>query len=301
MAILGIDIGGTQIKAGLVSSDGSVLEVRRIPSPATIAQFRREFPKLLAPLRMDSIDGAGIGCKGIIQSETAHVLNLPGTMNYLEGEILGRYLPAGTKIAADNDARVALAGEIAWGAAKGRRNAIMLTLGTGVGGGVLAEGRIVRGSNAVAGHLGHYTVRPDGPLCICGNRGCLETYFSARAIESAAAAMHHRGIATRIPPNAACQDVFDAAAQGDAPAMLIVSEAIAHLAAAIAGMLFMLDPEVVILGGQITSAGDQLFVPLRKQVWERTLPFLRKQTPIVLAELVDSSGVAGAAALLLAG
>jgi glucokinase len=301
MAILGIDIGGTQIKAGLVTAEGRVLEVRRIPSPATIEEFRQEFPKLLAPLRVDSIDGAGIGCKGIIQSGTAQVLNLPGTMNYLEGEILGRYLPPGTKIAADNDARVALAGEIAWGAAKGRRNAIMLTLGTGVGGGILAEGRIVRGANAVAGHLGHYTVRPDGPLCICGNRGCLETYFSARAIESAAAAMRHRGIATRIPANPSCQDVFGAAAQGDAPAMWIVGEAVSHLAAAIAGMLFMLDPEVVILGGQIASSGGQLFHPLREQVWERTLPFLRKRTPIVPAELMDSSGVAGAAALLLDG
>lgn len=300
MAILGIDIGGTQIKAGLVTCEGNVLEVRRIPSPATIGDFRRDFPLLLAPLLKEPLDGAGVGCKGIIHPQTAHVLNLPGTMNYLEGEVLGQYLPAGTRIAADNDARVALAGEIAWGAAKGRRNAIMLTLGTGVGGGVLAEGRIVRGADSFAGHLGHYTVHPDGPLCICGNRGCLETYFSARAMESAAAAMHHRGVPTRIPLQPTCQQVFDAAAQGDTPASLIVGEAIAKLAAALAGMILMLDPEVVILGGQIASAGEQLFVPLRQQVYERTRPFLRKETPIVLAQLVDSSGVAGAAALLVA-
>lgn len=300
MAILGIDIGGTQIKAGLVTRDGKVLETQRIASPPALDEFRRAFPALLAPFLSDPVDGVGIGCKGILHPETAHVLNLPGTMNYLEGETLSRYLPPGTKVAADNDARVALAGEMAWGAAKGCRNAIMLTLGTGVGGGIVAEGRMVHGSGAVAGHLGHYTVRPDGPLCICGNRGCLETYFSARAIESAAAAMHHRGVATRIPAAPTCQQVFDAAHEGDVPARLILDEAIGHLASAIAGMLFMLDPEVVILGGQIASAGDRLFVPLREQVYARAEQFLRKQTPIVLAELVDASGVAGAAALLLA-
>lgn len=298
MAILGIDIGGTQIKAGLVTAEGQVLESRRTDTPATIDEFARSIRQISAGLA-ERCEGAGIGCKGRLQPGTTRVEALPGTLHYLEGQELASFLPAGLAVVADNDACMALAGEIAWGAARGRRNALMLTLGTGVGGGILADGRILRGAAGIAGHLGHYTAVTEGALCICGNRGCLETIFSARAIESAASAMIHRGVATKIPSNPTCEQVFEAAAEGDLPAQRILNEATAVLAGAIAGLIFIFDPEIIILGGQIAAAGGPLFTPVRRDVWQRTEPYLRRQIPIVGSELKGDTGVAGAAALFL--
>jgi len=211
--LLGVDIGGTQIKAASVDESGSIVQSRRVNTPASLSEFRQAVISVLQELIPPTgVRALGIGCKGIINPETSRVDALPGTLHYLEGhllsEILAPALPARTMIVADNDARVALAGEIAWGTARTYRNALMLTLGTGVGGAVLVDGRILRGSTGAAGHIGHLTIDPDGVLCICGNRGCLETVFSARAIESEAfSAMHRGGIGTeQVPRNAVIRD-----------------------------------------------------------------------------------------------
>jgi glucokinase len=212
-------------------------------------------------------------------------------------------LPAGVPIAADNDARVALAGEVAWGAARKCRNVVMLTLGTGVGGGVVADGRVLRGATGAAGHIGHLTVDPFGVLCICGNRGCLETVFSARTIESEAFAAIHRGTESRLLAHGdklpSCAEVFELARQGDAVASDIIRKATVVLGGAIAGLAFVFDPELIILGGQISEAGDVLLGPLRAEVRWRTQGLLRREIPIVRSALVDPSGVLGAAALAL--
>lgn len=307
--LLGIDIGGTQIKGATVDETGAVAQSLRIDTPASLDEFRQALPRLIRQLSASAtaVMAVGIGCKGIINPETTRVEVLPGTLHYLEGQLLAEIvapaLPPGVPIAADNDARVALAGEVAWGAARQCRNVVMLTLGTGVGGGVLADGRVLRGATGAAGHIGHLTVDPFGVLCICGNRGCLETVFSARSIESEAFAAIHRGTESRLlgcgakPPS--CADVFDLARQGDAIASDIIRKATVVLGAAIAGLAFVFDPERVILGGQISEAGDVLLGPLRAEVRWRTQPFLRREIPIVRSTLVDPSGVIGAAALAL--
>jgi len=208
---------------------------------------------------------------------------------------------------ADNDARVALAGEMVWGAARGRDNAFMLTLGMGVGGAALVDGRLLRGHSGVAGHLGHLTVEPDGPLCACGNRGCLETVFSARAIEGEAWAAVHRGCASTLtrlfreqPQLATCRTIFQAAREGDELSGSIVTRAIARLAAAIAGLLHVFDPELVILGGHVADAGTDLLIPLQEQVWERSRGLLGREVPLVEQEVADKSGIVGAAGLVMA-
>src|SRR5579875_2089061 len=153
MVVLGIDIGAGNIKAGMVDEAGAILAARTIATPPDLDSTRIE--------------------------------TLGGGLHYLEGlrlsDLIG--MPRDVPVFADNAARVALAGEMVWGAARGRQNVLMLTLGMGVGGAVLADGRILRGHCGVGGNLGHITVEPDGAPCICGNRGCLETVFSARAIE----------------------------------------------------------------------------------------------------------------------
>jgi glucokinase len=255
--LLGIDIGGTQIKGATVDETGAVTQSLRVDTPASLDEFRQALPKLIRQLSASAapVTAVGIGCKGIINPETTRVEVLPGTLHFLEGqllsEIVGPALPAAVPIAADNDARVALAGEVAWGAARKCRNVVMLTLGTGVGGGVVADGRVLRGATGAAGHIGHLTVDPFGVLCICGNRGCLETVFSARTIESEAFAAIHRGTESRLLAHGdklpSCAEVFELARQGDAVACDIIRKATVALGGAIAGLAFVFDPELVIL------------------------------------------------------
>src|SRR5579875_63396 len=197
MVVLGIDIGAGNIKAGMVDEAGAILAARTIATPPDLDSF--------LPCLQDAVKwlleatsqpaGVGVGCKGIIDPDSTRIETLGGGLHYLEGlrlsDLIG--MPRDVPVFADNAARVALAGEMVWGAARGRQNVLMLTLGMGVGGAVLADGRILRGHCGVGGNLGHITVEPDGAPCICGNRGCLETVFSARAIEGEVWSAVHRG------------------------------------------------------------------------------------------------------------
>ena len=312
MYILGIDIGGTRLKLARVDHEGTILDRRIKETPTTLKEFSATLTSLVNEL-IDGSDGpvaVGVGCKGVIDTHSSTVLRQPGTFSFLEGlnfpRLLNPLFKRPVPVHADNDARVALAGEVIWGAAKGKRNVVMLTLGTGVGGALLVDGRIVRGEKGGAGLLGHLTVDPTGRFCDCGNRGCLETVFSARAIEAEALNAVYRGteslLTTRFKDGLGqltCHAVFQAAAEGDKVALVIRDEATSTLAAAVAGLLHVFDPEVVILGGQIVEAGDPLMEPIRSQVAWRTKRFLGRIVPIVPSEVQDSSGVVGAAALTL--
>lgn len=294
--IFAVDIGGTRVKAARVGEDGAILAWRAIASPTCLQAFE-EAARLLVREMGDGAEAVGIGCKGNIDFATTLVKSLPGTMRYLEGKLLGDLF--GIRPAfADNDARVALLGESTYGAARGARDVLLLTLGTGVGGGVLVDGVALRGSSGAAGHLGHYTVDAYGELCICGSRGCLETIFSAKAIEAAVHGALARGVSTVLGAGATCADVF-AHYEEDGLCRAILEPRITALAGALAGMTFAFDPEVIVIGGQVAEAGEVLFGPLRRQHAERTMPFLRREIPIRKAEVSD--GVVGAAALAVRG
>lgn len=310
MLVLGIDIGGTQIKAGMVDEQGAILASRTIQTPIDLDTF---VPSLHDAIRWlleatTQPAGVGVGCKGIINPDSTLVELLPGSLHYLEGlrlaDLIG--LPAEIPVFADNYARVALAGEVVWGAARDKRDALMLTLGTGVGGAVLCNGELLRGHTGSAGHLGHITVEPEGALCSCGNRGCLETVFSARAIEAEAWSAVHRGCSSSLtrlfreqPQLATCRTVFQAAAEGDTVARSIVDQATRKLAACVAGLLHVFDPELMIVGGQVASAGADLMEPLQEQVWARSRGLLGREVPIVEQQVADRSGIVGAAGLVL--
>jgi glucokinase len=173
----------------------------------------------------------------------------------------------------------------------------------------VAEGQLLRGARGVAGHIGHLTIEADGAPCFCGNRGCLETVFSARAIEAEAMRAIHLGCETALrggwdntrgdtSAGPDCRAVFEAAAQGDEVARLIRDQAVHKLAAAVAGLLHVFDPEVVIVGGEISAAGEALFAPLRQGIAWRTARLIGRTVPLVPPQVVDRSGIIGAAALL---
>ena len=309
MRALGVDIGGNRIKAGLVDRGGKILTQRSTATPIEPAEFRRTLSGMVSELAPadGTLAGVGVGCKGIINYETTKIEVMPGLLRPLEGSLLSDFIPLEVPVRADNDAKAALAGELMWGAARGRKNVVLLTLGTGVGGAVVAEGNFLRGVGGVAGHLGHVTVDPDGPVCICGNHGCLETFFSADAIEAEAFRAVHAGCVSSLtnkfrgrPESVTCQDVFAAAAEGDELAALIRDRAIRRLGAAIAGLLHIFDPEIVIVGGQIVEAGPALLEPLQREMNWRAEGLLRRHVPLIPQQVQDPSGIAGAAALVFA-
>jgi len=311
MMVLGIDIGRTAIRAGMVDDDGAILASRTIPTPGDLDAFvpslRDAVHWLLEATTLPA--GVGIGCKGTIDPDSTRIENLTGPLHFLQGlrlcDLVG--LPLDVPVFADNDARAALAGEMVWGAAKGHDNVLMLLLGTGVGGAVIADGQLLRGHSGVAGHLGHITIDPDGPICACGNRGCLETIFSARAIEGEAWAAVHRGCSSALtrlfreqPQLATCRTIFQAASEGDALSSAIISKAIRGLGAGIAGLVHVFDPELVIIGGKVTDAGADLLVPLREDVWCRSRGLLGREVPLVEQQVADKSGIVCAAGLAMA-
>jgi len=308
---LGIDIGGTQIKAGMVDDHGAILASRTIETPPDLEGFVPALHEAIDWLTAATSqpEGVGIGCKGLINPRNTEVEILPGALHYLEGlrlsDLVG--LPLEVPVLADNDARVALAGEMVWGAARGHQDVVMLTLGKGVGGAALVDGRLLRGHAGLAGHLGHMTIDPDGPSCACGNRGCLETFFSARAIEGEAWAAVHRGCPSVLgklfreqPQLATCRTIFQAASEGDELSKSIVAKAIHNLAAGIAGLLHIFDPEIVIIGGHVADAGEELLVPLQEEVWARSRGLLGRDVPLVEQQVADKSGIVGAAGLVMA-
>jgi len=295
----------------MVNEDGAILASRTIQTPPDLDAF---LPSLQSAIRwlVESTAmpaGVGVGCKGTINPDTTQIQKLHGPLHFLQGlrlvDIVG--LPLEVPVFADNDARVALAGEVVWGAARGLDNVLMLTLGNGVGGAAVVNGRLLRGHTGAAGHIGHLTVNPYGAFCSCGNRGCLETVFSARAIEADAWAAVHRGcdsVLTQLfrdqPQLASCRTVFQAAAEGDRLATAIVSRAIFKLGSSLAGLLHIFDPELVILGGHVVNAGNDLLVPLQEEVWNRSRGLLGRDVPIVEQQVADKSGIIGAAALIMA-
>jgi glucokinase len=307
MIALGMDIGGTNIKAGVVDDSGEIIRQHSLATPISPAEFRKSVQWLMHELGVESANlaGVGIGCKGIIDWETTRISRMPGLLMPLEGELLRDLIPYELPIFADNDAKVSMVGEMVWGAARGRNDVVMFTLGTGVGGAIVANGKMVRGMTGVAGHLGHTTTVTDGPLCICGNRGCIETLFSAGALEVEAYRLAHNGCLSSLtdefrdyPERITCKDVFDHAERGDSACQHVRDVAVNHLAAAIAGLLHVLDPEVVIVGGQIVAAGPALLKPLEAEVHRRSEWLLQRKVPIVVQQVNDRTGVTGGAALV---
>ena len=301
--VVGVDIGATTVKAALVNLCGDLIETFHQPSPRTAVALH-DFVHLVLRQAKPGVRGIGIGCKGIIDTATSRVNSLPGDLHFLEGRLLADVIePGGLPLYADNDARTALVAEVLWGAARGKRNVVLLTLGTGVGGAALVDGAILRGASGAAGHLGHMTLDLHGGLCICGNRGCVETRFSSRAIESDYSAHLHRAAPTKLsfgqggqPPST--EAIFRAAAEGDESARCVIDRALEYLTGAVVSVLHIFDPEVLIIGGNIAEAGTQLLAPIRDEVAHRTRILLGREIPIVFQSLVGYGGVAGAAGLV---
>lgn len=313
---IGVDIGGTGIKAGLVDDQMRIVRRAGIATRSSrsaeevIASTGQMIQKLIsdAGLSLSEVTPIGLGCPGTVDTATGNILfsNNLGWHNVPLVDLLKKQL--GTdRILVDNDANCAALGEVAAGAAKGCSSCILLTLGTGVGGGIIIDKKIYAGFNHAGAELGHMVIVSGGELCTCGRRGCLESYASATALMRMG--MEYAGkypkskLAEAAAKKAAAgsrlggQDIFAAAAQGDEAASKAVSEYVFYLGEGITNLVNIFQPEKVLLGGGVSAAGEQLLEPLRRQV---ARDVFCKEVPlpeIAVATLGNDAGIIGAACL----
>ena len=345
---LGIDIGGTFTKIVALAADRSVLAEGRVPTlsadgpPPLVARAADAARKMCADLglalgaaaagtgataaagaaaragaaagvgaaaRVGAAAGVGVGVAGLVDRATGVLVacpNLPGWEGFHGAEAFSTAL--GIPAVVENDASVAALAEATLGAGRGRDPVALLTLGTGVGGGLVIGGRIVHGRRGFAGEFGHMALTVDGgPRCACGARGCVEAFLRsshvvARALELAAnlpdppTPVLARALASG---EATARSVGEAARQGDPVALAVFTELGRHLGMAIANVISALNPEAVIVGGGVALAGDVLIDTARTTALARVMPPLAEDVVILPAELGDRGGMLGAALLAL--
>jgi glucokinase len=305
---IGLDVGGSKIAAARVAADGSILAHERAPTPAQdMDRTLNTMVELARAVMTEDVEAVGIGAAGLVESATGVLVfspNLTWRNVHLVEHVTGALgLPA----IADNDATVAAWGEYRFGAGRGHDHLLLVTVGTGIGGGIVTDGRIYRGAHGFATEIGHIIVEPGGPLCGCGNRGCWEQVASGHAIERAGREAAERypqsgiaRLAQGVPGGVSGSVVTRAAQEGDEAARAILAEVGRRLGEGLAGLVNVLDPEVLVIGGGAVSAGDLLLEPARRAFAEAVeAPEFRPPVPILAAELGNDAGVVGAAALAL--
>ena len=304
---IGVDLGGTNIKVGLVSEEGEVVRrhsaaTRAEGGPEVVArricQATRECMQA-ASLDVGSLGGLGVGSPGTIDLESGVVLfspNLPGWRDVPLVRMIEDDL--GLSCALDNDANVAALGELWLGAGRGCSSLVLLTLGTGIGGGIVLDGRIWHGGNGVAGEIGHVSINPDGPLCGCGNRGCFETYASATAMVRRMREAIHSGVQSSLADagdQLTAEMIHRAAVAGDRAARENIEQTGRYLGLGVSNIMHLLNPQVIAFSGGVTAAGEMLMAPLRDEVDSRTLEASRRGVKVCFAELPRDAGIIGAA------
>ena len=308
----GIDLGGTTAKIGLFTTSGALLEKWEVATDTSNAGehiLENLAAAVLGKMKEQSIqpeqvEGVGIGVPGpVLDSSIVPIVcaNLGGWgERNVSAQLSG--LLDGLKVLVGNDANVAALGEIWMGAAKGAKNAVMVTLGTGVGGGVVVNGKVIDGVHGAGGEIGHITVnRHETAVCGCGKRGCLEQYSSATGVVRCMKKLLDENPDTPCVLRGtefAAKDVFDAARNGDALAAREVDEMSDTLGMALANIASTVDPEAFLVGGGVARAGDVLFAPLNKHFQEYAFKSCR-ETSIKQASLGNDAGIYGAVRLIV--
>lgn len=305
---IGIDVGGTKTAAFRVARDGAILARDSVPTPAEDAEATMAAVEAVARgLVTPEVVAVGVGAAGMVDA-TRGVLRFAPNLAWRELPIAARVSSAlGLPCQVDNDANVAAWGEYRFGAGRGSRDMLLVTVGTGIGGGIVAGGKLFRGAHGFAAEIGHVIVEPNGPVCGCGNHGCWEQVAAGRAIDrrgrEAAREFPYSLVASLSggdPEKVTGRIVTQAAMQGDDVAKSILAEVGRRLGEGIAGLVNVLDPDVVVVGGGAVEAGDLLLEPARAAFLDAVeAPEHRPAVPILAAELGNDAGAVGAAALAL--
>ena len=308
----GIDLGGTTAKVGLFTTSGALLEKWEVPTDTSNSgehilenladAIRGKMAEKEIPA--EQVEGVGIGVPGPVQNSSVVPIVCANLGGWGERNVAAQLsgLLDGLKVLVGNDANVAALGEIWMGTAKGCRSAVMVTLGTGVGGGVIVNNHVIDGTHGAGGEIGHLTVnRHETAVCGCGKKGCLEQYSSATGVVRCMKKLLDEN------PDTPCvlrgtdfvaKDVFDAARSGDALAAREVDEMADTLGMALANIAATVDPEAFLVGGGVSRAGEVLFAPLTKHFKEYAFRSCR-ETPIKQASLGNDAGIYGAVRLIV--
>lgn len=313
MYYLGVDLGGTNIAAGIVDKTHKLIAKtsRKTHVPCSddeiCAQLASAAEETLekAGLTSDDISYIGIGSPGTVNRDT-------GVIEY-SNNLKFKHLPLqklledrlGKKVILENDANAAAYGEYKAGALRGAKNAVAITLGTGIGGGVIIDGKILAGSNFAGGELGHIVIEAKGRLCTCGRRGCWEAYASATGlIRTTQEAMEKDRssalwtVAHGDLKNVDGRTAFQAMREGDAAGKAVVEEYIYYLACGVTNIINIFQPDILCIGGGVSNEGDPLMLPLKELVANEVYSrYSAKQTVICRAELGNDAGIVGAALL----
>jgi glucokinase len=305
MRTVGVDLGGTKCLA-VALEDGAVVDEQRVPTPLGEAALLDALAGVAASVANGTdMAGVGVGVPGLV--DRGGVLrfapNLPGVIDLdIRGELERRL---GVPVRVDNDATCAAWGERELGAARGYDDVVLVTLGTGIGGGIVAGGTLLRGANGFAGEVGHMVVDPDGPPCPCGRRGCWERYASGSGLGRLAHEAVAHGRAARVlalaggdPALVRGEHVTAAAAEGDAEAQAVLAQLGWWVALGLANLTNVLDPQAFVLGGGLIEAGELLLGPVRA-AFDSLLTggAHRPRVDIVAATLGEHAGAIGAACL----
>lgn len=313
--VIGIDLGGTTAKIGILSQSGDILSKWELPTDISeegtkiVPNIIQSIKAYLDSEKLSSEDFLGIG------------MGTPGTVNRKNGTVIGAYnlnwralqpireqveSSTGIPFFLDNDANVAALGEQWKGAGNNEKNVTFITLGTGVGGGLVSDGTLIHGAVDAAGEVGHITVEPGGYECTCGKKGCLEQYASATGIVRLARdlAKEHsqesdfkKLVLNNDPVDS--KAIFDAAKAGDEYANFVVDRFAYYLGSALGNIANILNPSTIVLGGGVSKAGEFLVEKVSKVVEEFTFPTIRSVTKIKIAELENDAGMIGAASLVI--
>lgn len=305
---VGVDIGGTKTAALRLSAGGDVLDRSVRPSNADEPEESLQAVELaVADVLGADVVAIGVAAAGLVDVRRGEILFSP---NFAWRNVpLGARLRErfGLSVTMDNDATAAAWGEVRLGAARGARHALMITIGTGIGGGIVFEGTVMRGAHGFAGEIGHIVVEPNGPRCGCGNRGCWEQVASGQTLERegirALTSAPTSAIARQAdgdPARVTGELVVGAAVEGDPTAVDIVRAVALRLGEGIGGLVNALDPEIVVVGGGIAAVGELLFAPAR-EAYAATVEGrpARPDVPIVPATLGNEAGAIGAGLLAL--
>ncbi len=311
--MLGIDIGGTNLRGALLEGNENIVDRLKIPSEADqgIDRLIDNLTSFVEKIRGDrAIGGIGIGVPGIIDSTKGVITaapNITGVDDYPIRDILAEKLGGGIGLVIENDANMVALGEWRKGAGRGVNSMIMMTIGTGLGGGIILDGKLWSGAHGMGGEIGHMTVYPGGPGCNCGNYGCLESYASAVAIRRMVSqALEDGDLVTSLRdkvrdahPDEIPERVMEAALGGDELALGIWGEVGKALGIAIASLQNLLDVEMVVLGGGVSNAWDLFIDTAKKEACKRGFRAPMEKLRIEKSVLGDDAGIIGAGYLAL--
>lgn len=311
MIVVGVDLGGTEIKGGLVDEEKGIIKKVAYPTEVELGNYKviENISNVIRELAKDTnVSSIGIGSPGSIDRDNGIVKFSPNFPNWRNFELAKEIKKNVQKdVFVENDANAFALGEWYFGKAKGLKDFIALTLGTGIGSGVVCNNIFLTGKDGLAPELGHIVVVPNGPECGCGNRGCVEATSSAKSIAREAKNLIDRFPNSLVLKLAGSKEkieskhVFEAYKKMDPLATIVANFAIDALARAIGGYIHAFNPEKIIIGGGLSKAGDALFVPLREMTKRYVMSSFAGTYIIEQSSLVEDAGILGAASAALYG